>query len=251
VRTRGKPPMPFLQANPTAIERQTSSLLLGVVRPLEAAALLATPQSSGPDRWRGIALLPLRNARDASGGWQDVGDRLRDLRAVRGTYLRLDLSLAPRKSRGAAQLALTGDDEFVRIARLAAVRHGLHLDEYGLWRWHESDDDDDDDEQHGGHWELVEGENEIRILDEIGLGDVPPPRRNFRFLVGRKRASARDGSLDFGADVGQAASWFVPKRGRPPKNPSASVDPPDSGEGEPPPEGVDVDDVDLIDDVLF
>ncbi|KAH9057523.1 hypothetical protein EDB87DRAFT_1686253 [Lactarius vividus] len=243
VRTRGKPPMPFFEVNPPAVSRQTSPLLQGVVRPLEAAALLAAPLSSGPYRWRGVALLPLRLGHPAKPGgeWQDVGDRLRDLRAVRGTYVRLDLrratsrscpydrrvltltrrSLAPLKSRGAAQLALTGDDEFLRIARLAAARHGMHLDEYGLWRWHTpaeaalesrppDDDDDDDDDICAGYWELVEGENEERILDELALGSVPPARRNFRFLAGPKRASARAGNL--------GSETSVAKRGRPPRS---------------------------------
>ncbi|KAF8258905.1 hypothetical protein EI94DRAFT_1753083, partial [Lactarius quietus] len=158
----------------------------------QSHAAARAPLTSGPYRWRGIALLPLRNG---GGAWQDVGDRLRDLRAVRGTYLRLELSLAPLKSRGAAQLSLTGDVEFVRTARLAAARHGMHLDEYGLWRWHDDSpesnnaSDDDHDDEGGGYWELVEGENEIRILDEIGIGNVPPSRRNFRFLVAGSAAS--------------------------------------------------------------
>ena len=46
----------------------------------------------------------------------------------------------PLKSRGAAQIALTGDEEFVRIARLAAARHGMYLGEYGLWGWHTSEE---------------------------------------------------------------------------------------------------------------
>ncbi|KAI9452760.1 hypothetical protein BJY52DRAFT_1214436 [Lactarius psammicola] len=225
VRTRGKQHMPFFQ---------------DVVRPLDTAALLASTLSSGPYRWRGIALLPLRQPAKPGdvGEWQDVGDRLRDLRALRGTYVRLDLSLAPLKSRGAAQLALTGDDEFLRIARLAAARHGMHLDEYGLWRWHapaetaleshssatvaaapadtNADEDGDDVDICAGYWELVEGENEARILDELALGSIPPARRNFRFLANRKRASARAGTLDLDADM------FVAKRGRPAKGLSKS-----------------------------
>ena len=140
-------------------------------------------------------------------------------------------SLAPLKSRGAAQIALTGDDEFLRIARLAAVRHGLHLNEYGLWRWRESPPSDEDADDAGGYWELVEGENELRILDEIGLGNVPPSRRNFRFLVRRKRESARNGTLDLGlAD----AELFFTKRGRPPRSPGPAApdaDNPSSEEG--------------------
>jgi DNA polymerase beta len=128
-----------------------------------------------------------------------------------GSLVGIADSLAPLKSRGAAQIVLTGDEEFVRIARLAAARHGMYLDEYGLWRWHSSDEaalesqsDAADTERQpnavgsavAGYWELVEGENEDRILDELELGSIPPHRRNFRFLTSKKRASARGGTLD-------------------------------------------------------
>lgn len=102
--------MPFYQGVPTADERKASSLLQDVVRPLAAAGLLAAILSSGPFRWRGIALLPLRLKQLAKPGdaygqeppnggggekWQNVGDRLRDRRAMRGTYVCLDLRRAP------------------------------------------------------------------------------------------------------------------------------------------------------------
>jgi len=178
--------------------------------------VLAATLSSGPYRWRGIALLPLRlgqptyaDGEPSKGEWQDVGDRLRDLRAVRGTYFRLDLSLAPLKSRGAAQLALTGDDQFFRIARMAAERQGLYLNEYGLWRWHAALEESHSKD--AGYWELVEGESEARILDELALGNIPPARRNFRFLTDRTRASARAGTLDLDADPFPAKSDRLPK----------------------------------------
>jgi hypothetical protein len=80
-----------------------------------------------------------------------------------------------------------------------------HLNEYGLWRWHSSeqvsletqpDDNDNDNAEErrwrhqNGYWELVEGENTDRILDELELGSIAPQRRNFRFLS-KRRASAR------------------------------------------------------------
>jgi DNA polymerase beta len=115
----------------------------------------------------------------------------------------------------------------VRTARLAAARHGMYLDEYGLWRWHSSDEaalesqsDADDHTNAGpeiqpnattagtesevvvaGYWELVEGESEERILDELELGMISPHRRNFRFLSNRRRASARAGTLELGLAV--------------------------------------------------
>lgn len=210
IRTRGIPPMPFYQVNPSLTELQSSPLLQDVVRPLDAAGLVAAPLTSRPHRWRGIAVLPLRNGDGA--GWKEVGDRLRDQRARRGTYFRLDLTLAPLKSRGAAQLALTGDYEFLRIARMAAVRHGMHLDEYGLWRWHDSLEGGSDCDVGAGYWELVEGESEERILEEIGLGEVPPGRRNFRYVAGRRRVSARAGKIDL--SVEQSPSKLVVGRPR-------------------------------------
>ena len=129
------------------------------------------------------------------------------------------ISLAPLKSRGAAQIIMTGDEEFVRIARLAAARHGMYLDEYGLWRWHSSEEAALESQSQlqsnanttaevqgqqnssgagaAGYWELVEGESEDRILDELELASIAPHRRNFRFLNNRRRASARAGTLDY------------------------------------------------------
>ncbi|KAI0301229.1 hypothetical protein B0F90DRAFT_1628793, partial [Multifurca ochricompacta] len=253
VRTRGKQHVPFLQVNTSAAQRRASPLLQDVIRPLEAAGLLAAPLApAGPRKWRGVALLPLR----AHSAWQEVGDRMRDLRAGRGKYIRLNLSLAPLKSRGAAQIILTGDEEFVRIARLAAARLGMHLDEYGLWRWHTSEEaalesqtststptptsspsspstsslssgsgfglpsssSTTDTTAPTGYWELVEGESEDRILDELELGPIAPHRRNFRFLTSKKRASARAGTFDFSLAIltgKETEDDFFPKVGRP------------------------------------
>ena len=107
----------------------------------------------------------------------------------------------------------------MRIARIAAARHGMYLNEYGLWRWHSSEEaslesqpdgngGDDTEEirwpRPNGYWELIEGENEDRILDELEFGSIAPQRRNFRFLTSKKRASARDGTLDYNSAVGEA-----------------------------------------------
>jgi DNA polymerase beta len=141
-------------------------------------------------------------------------------------------SLAPLKSRGAAQIVLTGDEEFVRTARLAAARHGMYLDEYGLWRWHsseeaalESQSNADADRRPNavgsavaGYWELVEGESEDRILDELELGSIAPRRRNFRFLTSKKRASARAGTLNLSSATladNVDSNVHIVRRGRP------------------------------------
>ena len=116
----------------------------------------------------------------------------------------------------------------MRIARIAASRHGMYLNEYGLWRWRSSeeasletrsDDNGDDDAEErrrlrpNGYWELVEGENEDRILDELELGSIAPQRRNFRFLTSKRRASARAGTLDCSSAVGEAIPGQLEQNG--------------------------------------
>jgi DNA polymerase beta len=91
--------VPFLQVNSSVAERRTSPLLQDVVRPLQAAGLLAATLASDPRKWRGVALLPQRTSVHVDidtnvpldDAWEDVGDRMRDIRATRGKYVRLDL----------------------------------------------------------------------------------------------------------------------------------------------------------------
>jgi DNA polymerase beta len=87
----------------------------------------------------------------------------------------------------------------------------MYLDEYGLWRWHSSEEAMLESQSHpqpnadaakaqndgcAGYWELVEGESEDRILDELELGAIAPQRRNFRFLTSKKRILARSGTVN-------------------------------------------------------
>jgi hypothetical protein len=91
--------VPFLQVYTSVAQRRASPLLQDVVRPLDGAGLLAATIASSPLKWRGVSLLPLRahagfgtNVNDTPrGAWQEVGDRLMDIRATRGKYVRLDL----------------------------------------------------------------------------------------------------------------------------------------------------------------
>ena len=83
--------MPFLQVNTLLVQRMTSPLLQDVVRPLQTAGLLAATLTSEPRKWRGVALLPQRHNGPLGSEWQEVGDRMRDIRATRGKYVRLDL----------------------------------------------------------------------------------------------------------------------------------------------------------------
>lgn len=68
-------------------------------------------------------------------------------------------------------LALTGDAEFNRDLRQRAHRMGLHLNEWGLWRWDDA-----------AAWARVPVETEADVLSELGLGWVEPARRNFGLL---------------------------------------------------------------------
>ncbi|KAI0064124.1 Nucleotidyltransferase [Artomyces pyxidatus] len=184
----GALPLPFRVSNPTAQQRAESPFVKEIVQPLMHTGLLAASLRPGPYKWQGMSLLPSRDGE----AWSEAGDRLRDLRAARGTYMRLDLNLAPIKSRGAALLALTGDADFIRSARVAASRLGMHLNEYGLWRFHHYDDPEAlANTVAGGHWELVCGESEEGILEELDLGWIEPERRNFRFLSGKPSLSRK------------------------------------------------------------
>ncbi|KAI0269982.1 hypothetical protein BC834DRAFT_819418, partial [Gloeopeniophorella convolvens] len=229
---KGKLPVPFYQADPLAAQLKSSPLLQDVVRPLENTSLLAAAVAAGPNKWRGVALVPLR-VKGPDSSWQEVGDRMRDIRAMRGTYVRLELNLAPPKCHGAAQLALTGDEEFVRTARLAAIRRSMHLNEWGLWQWHSQEEAAMESSAEGtsynstsGYWELIESESEDRILEELELGPIEPQRRNFRFLTPKNRTSARAGMLDLSpaALVGDVVT-HPRKRGRKPKHRARETEP--------------------------
>lgn len=95
------------------------------------------------------------------------------------------------KSRGAALLALTGDIEFNRDTRAKAVQLGMHLNEFGLWRWQTKDNDravsnpDASVDEDSGFWELARAETEEEILKVLGIEYVEPGRRNYEFVVGR------------------------------------------------------------------
>jgi DNA polymerase beta len=91
--------VPFFQVYTPAAQRRASPFLQDVVRPLQTAGLLAATLSDCTRKWRGVALLPLRANADADSdtdgtlgyAWQEVGYRMRDIRATRGKYVRLDL----------------------------------------------------------------------------------------------------------------------------------------------------------------
>ena len=91
-------------------------------------------------------------------------------------------------------MALTGDEEFVRIARLASARHGMHLDECGLWNWLTSKE------------AALERESQSQFEFEFDHdGDVPPP--NWPGAIGSWwRAKVRTGSLRSSSSAGSRRS---------------------------------------------
>ncbi len=83
-------------------------------------------------------------------------------------------------------LALTGDVEFNRDIRTRAHQFGMHLNEYGLWRWRDNGHSSDSGDPIGGYWELDKAEAEEEILEALGMEWVEPERRNFVSILGRK-----------------------------------------------------------------
>lgn len=90
----------------------------------------------------------------------------------------LRTSLIPKRSRGSALLALTGDTEYNRDLRYTAIKLGLRLNEFGLWRWKDEDND----------WELVSSETEEGVLAELNKEWIDPERRNWGFVSGGRRS---------------------------------------------------------------
>ncbi|KAL0960788.1 hypothetical protein HGRIS_005809 [Hohenbuehelia grisea] len=182
-----------------------SPLLPDVVEPLYSRGLLAATISAGPHKWQGITLVP--DSADDSNDTGEVDNRQERLRRIanrEGVYRRIDLNMVPMKTRGAAFLALTGDAEFNRHARATAVRHGLHLNEYGLWRWcadsngtpksadkaitrEEAYEALVEAELPRGHWELLRAETEEEIIRTLGMEYVEPEKRNFEYIAAREK----------------------------------------------------------------
>jgi DNA polymerase beta len=159
-------------------EAQDSLLLRDIIFPLESRGLVAETLSAGSKKWQGIIRLPERTT---DGTWEERSQRIERIREQQGLYIRLDLNLAPMKSKGAALLALTGDKEFNIDIRTKAARLGLLLNEFGLWRW--TSDPSLPAGAEEGYWTFVEGESEAAVLRELGMNYVKPIKRNFAYLA--------------------------------------------------------------------
>jgi len=79
---------------------------------------------------------------------------------------------------------LTGDMEFNRDLRKRAISLGLHLNEFGLWRWR-------NDEDMEPFWEMIEADTERDLLKELGMDYVSPEKRNFSIFVTKGKPKKR------------------------------------------------------------
>lgn len=102
--------------------------------------------------------------------------------------------MVAQKSRGAALLALTGDTEFNRDLRIRATKIGMQLNEFGLWRWNESEGTEEEGNE-GGFWELVRAETEEEVLRELGMEYIEPTKRNFALVSGKRPPRVRKGNV--------------------------------------------------------
>jgi DNA polymerase beta len=121
------------------------------------------------------------------------------------------ISLVPMKSRASAMISLTGDTELNRHMRLKAIKAGMHLNEFGLWRWVSNDSpgaaekeakadtegaaEASEEKEQRGFWQLIPTSTEEDIFREVGMDYVEPHRRNFAFLdmqaVPKRKKTAR------------------------------------------------------------
>lgn len=186
-------------------EDKMSPLHTDIVPTLENRGLVAAFLTKGPRKWQGIVRVP---ERDENGVWVSIRERLQGIAEKTGAFKRLDISLVPMKSRGAAMLSLTGDAHLNRHLRLKAIKMGMHLNEFGLWKWvpntpphaeeqkakadsvaveePEADAEIAEETEEGkrpsGFWQLTQARTEEEIFEELGFDFIEPNRRNFAFL---------------------------------------------------------------------
>ncbi|KAL5520081.1 hypothetical protein ACEPAG_1741 [Sanghuangporus baumii] len=170
-------------------EKQETLLRELIIAPLERAGILAATLSEGSRKWQGI--VRIRKDED-----EDADDETDDSESDRSPwiYRRMDLSLYPTLSEGAALLATTGDADFNAHVRRHASKMGLLLNEFGLWKFCRrkpttlsSYDKKESYTEEDGHWELVASKTETEMLDALTVEYVEPERRNFAFVVSRSK----------------------------------------------------------------
>ncbi|KAF8634179.1 hypothetical protein AX15_001043 [Amanita polypyramis BW_CC] len=158
-------------------------------------------------KWSGIIRIPELVEGVGPGGertmvWREKHERIRAIASTEGTFRQMNVVLTPQKARPTTLLAMTGDPEFVKYLRYRALSLGLHLDEFGLWKWHSNGDStananpsedgsgaavENNDQEGTGYWELMQVSVEEDIFSILGMEYVQPERRNFGYLKTNRR----------------------------------------------------------------
>ena len=84
--------------------------------------------------------------------------------------IQVDLRIVPEESYGAALAYFTGSKEHNIVMRERAIKHGMRLNEWGLWRGKDEDESA----------ERVAGATEAEIYEALGLPFIDPPLREHR-----------------------------------------------------------------------
>lgn len=118
-------------------------------------AELATRSSSkddGGSKWHGCCVLPRISGFNDNDSYKPV-------------WRRIDLLLVPETEYGAALIYFTGNDIFNRSLRLLASKKQMRLNQRGLYR----DKTSGKDRLQGAEGELLEGRDEKRIFEILGV----------------------------------------------------------------------------------
>ncbi|THV03000.1 Nucleotidyltransferase [Dendrothele bispora CBS 962.96] len=203
---RGRVQVSFREKFTKMAAKSQSLLMTQIIPYLEERGLLADTISVGTKKWIGMIRVP--DYEGSSGNAiMEKRQRKENIKKMRGEYRKLEINLVPQKSRAAALLALTGDIEFNRDMRLRANKLGMHLDEFGLWRWNSSTPENHSSTSSSAESAsteppppefdpssvssnsssllptLVPTLTEESVFEELGLPYVPPDKRNFSYLV--------------------------------------------------------------------
>ena len=126
---------------------------------------------------------------------------------VLGSGLQVDLRVVPARSFGAALVYFTGSKDHNVAIRTRAVRDGLRVNEWGVFRVPEGTDPDELEKEEG---ERLAGRTEESVYEALGMACVPPELRENR---GEVEASI-DGALprlvelgDLRGDLQMHSTW--------------------------------------------
>ncbi|KAI9686018.1 MAG: hypothetical protein M1822_004001 [Bathelium mastoideum] len=132
---------------------------------LKATLAATTSTSHTGSKWHGASSLPPT-------GIQLIGGRRKEM-VKEEPWRRIDLLLVPPEEKGAALIYFTGNDVFNRSIRLLASKHGMRLNQHGLFK----------DVMRGPgrvkvtEGTLAEGRDERKIFDILGMPWREPEER--------------------------------------------------------------------------